>query len=133
VIIDPRASRLAAACAVVLFISFAFALKDHKKEEKTYAVIFGTAYGPDDRPLYGVKVHIQPVGKKRPNWDLISDHRGEFAQRVPGPGDYEISGEAELAPVLQGKAQLSQKKRVRVSRTIHVERDVEQDISLHLR
>ncbi|HVG91221.1 MAG TPA: hypothetical protein VNB54_06990 [Alphaproteobacteria bacterium] len=55
------------------------------KHEKPYALIFGTAYGPDDRPLYGVKITIRPQAKKHPSWDQMSDHRGEFAQRVPPP------------------------------------------------
>jgi len=56
---------------------------DKKKPEKSYGLIFGTAYGPDDRPLYGVRITIHPEGKKHPSWELVSDHRGEFAQRVP--------------------------------------------------
>lgn len=130
-IIDPRCRRLAGLCAVALLISSGFALKDKKKEPKPEGLIFGTAFGPDDQPLYGVKVHIQPVGKKHPDWDLTSDHHGEFAQRVP-PGDYQITGEAEVVPLVDGKPQLSRKKRVKVDRTVHVEKDVEQDISLRL-
>ncbi|HKW75974.1 MAG TPA: hypothetical protein VJN64_10665 [Terriglobales bacterium] len=129
--IDPRWRRFAALCAVALMISSGFALSNKKKQEKPEGLIFGTAFGPDNRPLYGVKVHIQPVGKKHPDWDLTSDHHGEFAQRVP-PGDYEITGEAEVAPVADGKPQLSGRKRVKVNRVIHVEKDVEQDISLRL-
>lgn len=130
-IIDPRRRRLAYLCAIALLISSGFALPNKKKQEKPEGLIFGTAFGPDDLPLYGVKVRIQPVGKKHPKWDVISDHRGEFAQRVP-PGDYEITGEAEIAPMAGGKPQLSRKKRVKVNRTVHVEKDVEQDISLRL-
>jgi hypothetical protein len=131
VIIDVRRRPLAGLCAVALLISSGFALNHKKKEQKPEGLIFGTAFGPDDRPLYGVKIHIQPVGKKHPDWDLISDHHGEFAQRVP-PGDYEITGETEIAPMTDGKPQLSRKKRVKINRTIHVEKDVEQDISLRL-
>src|SRR5689334_2731914 len=68
---------------------------DKKKSEKSYALIFGTAYGPDDRPMYGVRITIRSEGKKHSTWELLSDHRGEFAQRVPpGPGDYLVKGEA---------------------------------------
>jgi hypothetical protein len=131
VTIDRRRGWLAGLCVVALLISAGFALNNKKKEQKPEGLIFGTAFGPDDLPLYGVKVHIQAVGKKHPDWDLISDHHGEFAQRVP-PGDYEITGEAEIAPTADGKPQLSRKKRVKVNRTVHVEKDVEQDISLRL-
>src|SRR5229473_1637594 len=78
----------------LLFCAFSAAQDDSKK--KSYGLIFGTAYGPDDRPLYGVRVTIHPVGKKHPSWELVSDHRGEFAQRVPpGTADYIVNGEVE--------------------------------------
>ena len=105
-----------------------------RKGEKPYALIFGTAYGPDDRPLYGVKITIRPQAKKHPSWDLMSDHRGEFAQRVPpGPGDYLVHGEAEYAPLGDdGKVQLSKKKRLKGDAKVHVESEERLDISLHL-
>ena len=132
--INPHKAGIAAAVSFALFVSSALALKDPQKDQKPFGLIFGTVYGPDDRPLYGVKIHIHPVGKKRPNWELMSDHRGEFAQRVPlNPADYEISGEAEIAPIVDGKPQPSRKKRVKATAKVHVDKDVEQDISLHLR
>jgi hypothetical protein len=108
--------------------------KAKRKAEKPYALIFGTAYGPDDRPLYGVKITIRPQTKKHPSWDLMSDHRGEFAQRVPpGPADYLIHGEAEYAPLGDdGKLQLSKKKRLKGDAKAHVESEERLDISLHL-
>jgi hypothetical protein len=125
---------IAAAISMVLFAASAVALKGQKNEQKPFGLIFGTVYGPDDRPVYGVKIRIHPVGKKKPKWELISDHRGEFAQRVPlVPSDYEVTGEAEIAPLLNGKPQLSHKKRVKDRARVHVVKDVEQDISLHLR
>lgn len=108
--------------------------KDKRKQEKPYALIFGTAYGPDDRPLYGVKITIRPQAKKHGNWELMSDHRGEFAQRVPpGPSDYLVRGEAVFAPASpDGKPQLSKKKRLRGETKVHVENDERIDISVHL-
>ena len=108
--------------------------KDKRKAEKPYALIFGTAYGPDDRPLYGVNIKIRPQTKKHPSWELISDHRGEFAQRVPpGPSDYLVHGDAEYAPMSDdGKLQLSKKKRLKGDTKIHVESEERLDISLHL-
>ena len=108
--------------------------KDKHKAEKPYALIFGTAYGPDDRPLYGVKITIRPQAKKHPSWDLMSDHRGEFAQRVPpGPSDYLVHGEAEYAPLGDdGKPQLSKKKRLKGEAKVHVESEERLDISVHL-
>ena len=107
---------------------------DKKKPEKSYGLIFGTAYGPDDRPLYGVRITIHPEGKKHPSWELVSDHRGEFAQRVPpGPKDYLIKGEAEYAPVGEsGKPQLSKKKKLKGETRVHIEGQERQDVGVHL-
>jgi hypothetical protein len=102
-------------------------------QPKHYAVIFGTAYGPDDRPIYGVKVTIHPEGQKHPAWELFSDHRGEFAQRVPpGPGDYLATGVVEVELVENGKPQKSKKKRLTGEAKVHVAGEEERDLSLHL-
>jgi hypothetical protein len=104
-----------------------------KTKEKPYGVIFGTAYGPDDHPMYGVRVTIHPEGHNRPSWELMSDHRGEFAQRVPpGPGDYVITGEVEIIPLVDGKPQKSQKKRLKGQAKVHLGGEEEQDFSLHM-
>jgi hypothetical protein len=128
------AARLAICVLLALLPSGVAASKEKPKKEKPYALIFGTAYGPTDRPLYGVKITIRPQTKKRPSWDLISDHRGEFAQRVPaGTNDYLIHGEAEYAPVGDdGKPQLSKKVRLKGETRVHVDNEERRDISLHL-
>lgn len=134
-----RWNRRTAAC-LAIFIVFTLAhppaatCKDKPQKEKPYALIFGTAFGPNDHPLYGVKITIRPQKKKHSSWDLISDHRGEFAQRVPpGPGDYVIHGEAEYAPVGEdGKPQLSKKMRLKGDTKVHVENEERLDISVHL-
>ncbi|HLW54823.1 MAG TPA: hypothetical protein VKW06_18450 [Candidatus Angelobacter sp.] len=106
---------------------------DDKSKTKPYAVIFGTAYGPDDRPIYGAKVTIHPDGKKHPSWELYSDHRGEFAQRVPpGPGDYVATGVIEIIPVENGKPHKSKKQRLTGEAKVHVAGEEERDFSLHL-
>jgi hypothetical protein len=103
------------------------------RKEKPYGLIFGTAYGPDDRPLYGVRVKIHPLGKNRPTWDLLSDHHGEFAQRVPkGPGDYVVNGEVEIVPVENGKPQAKKKKRLRSEAKVHIDDQERHDFGLHL-
>ena len=139
VTIKARWSRNAAACVAIcvllaLLLSGVAASKEKPKKEKPYALIFGTAYGPNDRPLYGVKITIRPQTKKHPSWDLISDHRGEFAQRVPaGTNDYLVHGEAEYAPVGDdGKPQLSKKVRLKGETRVHVDNEERRDISLHL-
>jgi hypothetical protein len=105
--------------------------KAAKNANKDYGVLFGTVYGPDDRPLYGVRVTIHPVGKKHPSWDLHSDHRGEFAQRVPpAPADYLVTGEVEIAPLEKGKA--AKKKHLKGEAKVHMGGAEWHDFSLHL-
>jgi len=125
-----------AVCLLALFLGVAIpfstvaAKDDHTKP---YGLIFGTAYGPDYRPLYGVRVTIHLAGHKSPHWELMSDHRGEFAQRVPpGPSDYEISGQAVIAPIVDGKPQTSKKKQLKGSTRVHLDKDERQDVGLHL-
>ena len=139
VITNLRWSRNTAACLAIsvflaLFSSSVAASTDKPKKEKPYALIFGTAYGPNDRPIYGVKITIRPEKKKHPSWELMSDHRGEFAQRVPaGTNDYLIHGEAEYAPVGDdGKPQLSKKVRLKGETRVHVDNEERRDISVHL-
>src|SRR5579864_7734130 len=58
---------------------------------KPFAVIFGTVWGPDNHPLYGVRVKIRRENEKKARWEQYSDHNGEFAQRVPaGQQDYVV-------------------------------------------
>jgi len=98
------------------------------KAEKPYALIFGTVWGPDDQPLYGVKVKIRLAEDKKARWELYSDHRGEFAQRVPvGKHDYVVW--ADLKGYKYGGKTLQLEKDVEV----HVENDERADIGLHLK
>jgi hypothetical protein len=90
-----------------------------KTNEKPYAVIFGTVWGPDDKPLYGVKVKIRRENEKKTRWEAYSDHHGEFAVRVP-------AGKAEYIAWADVKGN---KSRV----TIHVEFDERVDTGLHLK
>ena len=88
-----------------------------------YALLFGTVYGPDQRPEYGVRIKIRRADQKRPKWELMSDHQGEFAQRVPaGKADYIITADVKT-PKGQPKSQL----------TIHVDNDERKDFVLHLK
>lgn len=91
-----------------------------------YALIFGTVWGPDDHPVYGVKIRVRRTSPKSAKWELVSDHRGEFAQRVPpGPSDYEVSAE----PVkLKAGGRLTAPP-VKV----HVDAVERQDVGLHLK
>jgi len=129
---DRRSIAIAVVGSVLLgFCVSSIAAGDNK--QKHYGLIFGTAYGPDDRPIYGVRITIRAAGKKHPAWELTSDHRGEFAQRVPpGPGDYVVVGEVEIMPLENGKPQKSKKQRLKGETKVHIEGEERHDFSLHL-
>lgn len=100
-----------------------------QRPDKPYALLFGTVWGPDNRPLYGVKVKIRRADQKKAHWELYSDHRGEFAQRVPaGPADYLISADLKGFKSSSGK-ELHQDGEVK----IHVDNDERQDLGVHLK
>jgi len=64
------------------------------KTGSPYALIFGTAWDSENNPVYGVHVLLRRPGDKRPHWEAYSDHRGEFAFRVPaGKATYELVGD----------------------------------------
>jgi hypothetical protein len=110
--------------------SSSFAAEDHQhKHEKPYALIFGTVWGPDNRPLYGVKVRIRRTDQKKGKWQLYSDHNGEFAQRVPaGRADYMVT------PDLKHYKSMSAKKlQAGTEVRVHIDNDERADIGLHLK
>src|SRR3954466_13629347 len=62
-----------------------------KKKTEPYALIFATVYNAENRPEAGVPVRIRRADQKKAKWELVSDRRGEAAQRVPaGKADYVI-------------------------------------------
>lgn len=100
-----------------------------KKLEKPYALIFGTVWGPDDRPVYGVKVKIRRENEKKTRWEQYSNHSGEFAQRVPaGKADYVIQADLKGYKSADGR-RLRPGEEVKV----HVDNDERVDTSLHLK
>jgi len=104
------------------------ALADHR-HNKPYAVIFGTVWGPGDRPVYGVSVKIRLASQKKAHWQIYSDHHGEFAQRVPaGKADYVIWADLEGYKPADGR-QLRPAEEV----TVHVEYDERVDTGVHLK
>lgn len=98
------------------------------KPTDPYALIFGTVWGPDDHPVYGVKVLIRRASDRKPSWELYSDHRGEFAQRVAaGKNDYVVSANLKGIKTQDGK-QVYLTEEV----PVHIEYDERVDIGLHL-
>src|SRR5258708_12918523 len=64
--------------------------KDKDDPRKHFAIISGTAFGPDDHSLYGVKVEVHRPGStsgngKHSKWELMSDHNGAFPVPLPPP------------------------------------------------
>jgi hypothetical protein len=100
---------------IITLLLVAALLHASDSTKKPYALIFGTVYGANDRPAYGVKIKIRRADQKKLKWELTSDHAGEFAQRVPaGKADYVIT--AEHAAEVK----------------VHVDNDERKDVSLHL-
>ena len=104
----------------------------HAREQSkppAYALIFGTVWGPDDRPVYGVEVKIRLAGEKKARWRVSSNHLGEFEQRVPvGKQDYvlwtDLKGYKNPAyKHLQPGPEV----------TVHIESDERVDTGVHLR
>ena len=97
--------------------------------EKPYALIFGTVWGPNDIPLFGVRVKLRRDGDKKPKWEQYSNHQGEFAFRVPaGKATY------YLMPDLKGyKLPNGNKLQAPEEVKVEVENDERVDTGLHLK
>lgn len=90
---------------------------------KEYALIYGTVWGPDDRPAAGVPITIRRSADAKPKWKLVSDRRGEFAQRVPaGKDDYIVQADIKV-PKGEPKPEI----------TVKVDNNEREDVSLHLK
>jgi hypothetical protein len=122
---------------LLLFLAFLLGLNpflssaaQQVKPGQPYALIIGTVWGPDNHPVYGVRVKIRRATDKpkKVRWELYSDHRGEFAQRVPaGESDYIISADLKGVKFSDGQpAHLAQEV------TVHVYNDEREDTGLHL-
>ena len=87
-----------------------------------YALIFGTVWGPDARPVAGVPVRMRRASEKKFRWEMMSNTRGEFAQRVPpGTQDYIIQADIKV-PKGQPKPETA----------VHIDDNERKDVSLHL-
>ena len=127
--ITPSRAAVRPLALTLLLVSLAAGLgatpapEKQKKEEKPYALLFGTVFGPDGRGVAGVKVKIRRSDQKKAKWEIYSDRRGEFAQRVPpGKADYVVWAELK-GPEGQSRQEV----------TVHVENDERVDFGLHLK
>jgi len=98
------------------------------KPNDPYALIFGTVWGPDNRPVYGIKVKVRQLPRKKADWELYSDHAGEFALRVAaGKADYVVSADLKGVKTVDGHPlHLAQEV------DVHIDNDERVDIGLHL-
>jgi hypothetical protein len=116
-------------CLLLLLTTCALPLHARKAKPPDYALIFGTIWGPDDLPVYGVEVLIRRADKKKPQWHAYSNHRGEFEQRVPvGKADYVIWVDTKRIKLRNGK-HLQPSPQV----TVHIESNERADTGLHLK
>ena len=102
--------------------SWAPALAQKQDLRKEYALIYGTVWTADQRPAYGIPIKIRRAHDKKAKWELMSNHSGEFAQRVPpGKEDYVIWADIKVG---KGKAKPETK--------VHIENDERVDVAVHL-
>jgi hypothetical protein len=66
-----------------------------QKPSANDCILFATIFTDQGRLLQGAEIRVHPDGKKKPNYEAISDRRGEFAVRVPTVGEFEIEIKAE--------------------------------------
>jgi len=90
---------------------------------KDYALIVGTVWDANDHPIANVPITIRTATGKKAKWDLVSNQRGEFAQRVPpGRQDYVIQADIKT-PKGQPKPEI----------TVQIEDNERKDVGLHLK
>ena len=130
----PRAARFFSfGCLLLLLLTLSpqiFSSNPQKgKATKPYALIAGTVWGPDNHPIYGVRVKIRRAKDKpkKVRWEQFSDHNGEFAQRVPaGENDYILSADLKGVKLADGTPLSAQDV------TVHIYNDEREDTGLHL-
>lgn len=117
-----RRGQLVLCALVILIAAQTTSAAQDVDPRKPYALIFGTVYGPDDRPAASVRIKIRRADQKKAKWELVSDRRGEFAQRFPaGAADYFISTHIDKRYGIENKEV-----------KVHIDQDERQDIALHL-
>ena len=119
---------VAALVSIAVPLSSIYAAPAHQGPEKPYALIFGTVWGPDDHPVYAVKIKIRREDEKKARWEVLSDHNGEFAQRVPaGKQDYVIWADTKGHKSKNGNQLQGEEVK------IHIDADERVDTGLHLK
>ena len=127
-----RREPLAAICLILMSACYLLAGQPPAQPQSThqsqapakdYALIYGTVWGADDRPAVGIPITIRRSSDTKPKWKLVSDRRGEFAQRVPtGQDEYIIQADIKV-PKGESKPQI----------TVKIDNNEREDVSLHLK
>ena len=122
---DRRISaRVLRALALACLLACGCAVLAQSRQEKPsidYGVLFGTVYNAESVPVYGVTVKIRRASDKKARWETMSDHSGEFAERVP-TGDY----------VVWADVKTKDKKKAKPEVKVHIDNGMRTDVSLHL-
>jgi hypothetical protein len=117
------------ACFSILLIVTLPLYGRERPKTKDYALIFGTVWGPDDRPVAGMKVKIRLANEKKVRWEVYSSRRGDFEQRLPvGKQDYVI-----WADVQDYKSPDHKHFQSSPEVTVHIESNERADTGLHLK
>ena len=94
-----------------------------------YALIFGTVWSPEQRPVYGIRIKVRRAAEKKFRWEMVSDHNGEFALRVPaGQADYVLVPDLKGFQPSDGRKFLAPKEPI----LVHIENDERSDTGVHL-
>lgn len=116
---------------LIIFVSIqpVSAVNAPGREEAPYALIYGTVWGPENQPVYGIRVKIRRAGENKAHWEVTSDHSGEFAQRVPsGEADYILTADVKGSDIPKKFKNLKPGPEVKV----HVINDERVDTGVHL-
>lgn len=127
-IAHPPLAVLLAYLSTLLIVTFPLYGRERPKA-KDYALIFGTVWGPDDRPVAGMKVKIRRANENKARWEVYSSRRGEFDQRLPvGKQDYVIWADVHGYKSADHKHFQSSPEV-----TVHIESNERADTGLHLK
>jgi hypothetical protein len=117
-----RLALLAFSLALVMAMGAPDSSAQRLDPKQPYALIFGTVYGPDNFPAPNVLIKIRRADQKKAKWELVSDRRGEFAQRFPaGAADYVITTHVDKKYGLENKEV-----------KVHIDNEERQDVAVHL-
>jgi hypothetical protein len=79
-----------------------------KSARESDFLVFGTVFDERGFAYHGAVVRVRRAGERQVRWEARSDHRGEFAVRVPRGAEYEMSvratGYPELARHIDARA-----------------------------